>query len=69
MPKEMYCVNSSNVVSIGYENNDLYVEYRRGTYKYKNVESQVFSNLMKAESKGKFLCANVKGKYDYEYVE
>jgi hypothetical protein len=65
---EMVCVNSSNVVSIGHENNKLYVEYRRGEYVYNNVPKKVYDELLKAESKGKYLCANVKGKYDYERI-
>lgn len=32
---EMVCVNSSNVVAVGYKENKLYVEYRRGAYVYK----------------------------------
>jgi hypothetical protein len=65
---EMICVNSSNVVSVGYEKNKLYVEYKRGEYVYHNVPESVYQGLLKAESKGKYMCAEVKGKYDYERI-
>lgn len=65
---EMVCVNSSNVVAVGYKDNKLYVDYRRGSYVYKDVPKNVYDNLLKSESKGKFMCAEVKGKYDFEKV-
>ena len=63
---EMVCVNSSNVVAVGYKENKLYVEYRRGTYVYKGVPKKVYDGLFVAESKGKYMCDEVKGKYEYE---
>ena len=30
-------VVSSNVVAVGYENNDLYVDFKSGSYVYKDV--------------------------------
>lgn len=59
-------VNSSNVVAVAYKESNLYVEYRRGEYVYKNVPKKVYDGLLAAESKGKFMCAEVKGKYEYE---
>ena len=66
---ELVCVNSSNVVAVGYENKNLYVNYRRGFYVYKDVPKDVYERLLKAESKGKFMCSEVKGKYEYAKVE
>ena len=60
------CVNSSNVVAVAYKESNLYVEYRRGEYIYKNVPKKVYDGLLAAESKGKYMCAEIKGKYEYE---
>lgn len=60
------CVNSSNVVAVAYKESNLYVEYRRGEYVYKNVPKKVYDGLLAAESKGKYMSAEVKGKYEYE---
>ena len=59
-------VNSSNVVAVAYKESNLYVEYRRGEYVYKNVPKKVYDGLLAAESKGKYMCAEIKGKYEYE---
>lgn len=69
MNVEMQCVRSSNIVAVGYDKRKLYVEYKRGTYVYKDVPKDKYDALLKAESKGKYLCANIKGSYDYERVE
>ena len=69
MNVEMKCVNSSNVVAVGYDKQKLYIEYRRGTYVYKDVPKEKYDALLKAESKGKYLCTNIKGTYDFERIE
>jgi len=62
-------VNSSNISKIGYENDTLLVEYKSGTqYRYKNVPTTLYEEFLKAESKGRFMNSNVKGKYEYERV-
>ena len=62
-------VNSSNISKIGYENDTLLVEYKSGTqYRYKNVSTTLYEEFLKAESKGRFMNSNVKGKYEYERV-
>lgn len=61
-------VKSSNIVAVGYENNTLYVEYRSGTYSYLNVDKSVYSRLLNAESKGKFMNSEVKTKYKYKKI-
>jgi len=62
---EMIKVNSSNVIAIGYDGKDLHVQYAGGTYVYENVSRQLFEDLKKAESKGKFMNEFVKGTYKY----
>jgi hypothetical protein len=57
-------VQSSNVVSVGYKDNNLYVNYKSGTYKYENVDKSVFESLLSSESKGRFMNEHIKGNYE-----
>ena len=62
-------VVSSNIRAVGYEGNDLIVEYLSGTkYKYKAVPKDLYETLLTAESKGRFVNNNIKGKFEYEKV-
>lgn len=65
---EMILVESSTINKIGYaDDGDLVVEFASGTmYTYHNVPVSVFEEFKKAESKGKFLNAMIKGNYDYQ---
>lgn len=66
---ELKEVNSSNISKIGYEDDTLYVEYKSGTqYKYKGFPKNLYESFLEAESKGRFMNAEVKGKYEYERV-
>ncbi|MBA4191326.1 MAG: KTSC domain-containing protein [Planctomycetaceae bacterium] len=67
-------VESSNVFSVGYRVSDktLFVKFKsekRGyegsRYTYYDVPSDVYLALLNAPSKGKYLAANVKGKYSF----
>lgn len=58
-------VDSSNIISVGYDDNSLYVNYKSGTYKYENVDRSVYESLLTSESKGRFMNENIKGKYSY----
>jgi hypothetical protein len=69
----MYQVDgSSNIKAIGYvvETNTLFVEFLPGrtnhtrTYGFQGVPSELFTQFLKSESKGKFFSANIKGKFD-----
>ena len=65
----LYRVNSSNIARVGYDysSSTLAVEFiGSGLYIYHDVPATVFSSLLEAPSKGKFLISNVIGKYDYE---
>lgn len=67
---EMIKVESSNIKQIGFENGTLKVEFQNGnSYKYLEVPKQLFEDLQKAESKGKFLNENIKGKYKYDKLQ
>lgn len=65
---EMKQVKSSNVISVGYDQNDLYVEYPGGIYCYSQVDKSVYENLLKSESKGRFMNMNVNGRYVYDRI-
>lgn len=64
-------VDSSNVAAIGYdpETKDLFVKFKSGiTYLYKKVPAVLHEGLMTVASKGQFLNAAIKDKFEYEKV-
>jgi hypothetical protein len=61
---EMIKVISSNIVAIGHYDDDLYVEFESGTYVYYNVPKEVFTAMLNAESKGKYMRAHIRGQYE-----
>lgn len=61
-------VQSSNIISVGHDGTNLYVNYKSGTYKYENVDKSVYESLISSESKGRFMNENIKGKYTYTRV-
>jgi hypothetical protein len=68
MKPQMTFVKSSQIKAIGYdtETNELYVDFNNGTtYKYLNVELEVFETMCKAESVGKYLGSFIKNVYEY----
>jgi len=63
-------VNSSNLVSVGYnkEAQALEVEFQSGnTYQYLDVPESVYQGLMIAASKGEYFHDNILK--EYEFVE
>lgn len=68
---QKYSVASSNVRSIGYDpaTATLEVEFLSGSiYQYYDVPENVYDQLMKAGSKGRFLHYQVKNAYPYSRV-
>ena len=68
---ELTTVESSNIEAVGYDefNSDLIIKFKNGLYyKYSGVPYSIYTNLMKARSKGAFFNANVRGTYDYETI-
>ncbi len=65
-------VSSSNIVSIGYDANDmiLEVEFKSGAvYQYYDVPQHIYDGLMTASSHGSYLDAYVKkGGYHYSQI-
>lgn len=61
-------VSSSNIAAIGYEpeRGVLEVEFINGAvYSYSGVPLGEYEGLMSSDSKGKYLHANIKGRYPY----
>ncbi len=66
---EMHPVSSSNIASIGYdeENQAVHVQFLNGsTYVYKGVPEHEYQNLLSAPSVGSYLNRNFKNVYPYE---
>jgi len=63
-------VNSSTIVSIGYDPalKILEVEFKQGMYQYSYVPEKTYLAFMQAPSKGAFLEANIKGIFPYKRV-
>ncbi|ARK94267.1 KTSC domain-containing protein [Burkholderia pseudomallei] len=61
-------VSSSNISSIGYDadNQVLEVEFVNGSvYSYSGVPPGEYEGFMNADSKGKYLHANIKNRYSF----
>lgn len=68
---EKTSVTSSNVASVGYDENSatLEIEFKNGaTYQYFDVPENVFTELRDADSVGGYLAARIKGTYRYSKV-
>jgi hypothetical protein len=68
---EMISVSSSNVESIGYDENNqvLYVHFLNNSlYIYKGVPAGEFEGLKSAPSVGTYLHRNIKNLYPYERI-
>lgn len=66
---ELVKVNSSNIKAVGWENNTLFIAYNSGIYMYEDVKRELYEQLLNAESKGKFVCENIKPNFSYKKVE
>lgn len=64
-------VQSSNISSIGYDENSstLEVEFLNNTiYQYFDVPQHIYKGLMQADSQGQFLAHNIKGVFRYSKI-
>lgn len=64
-------VESSDIVSIGYDPADkiLEVEFQGGrVYHYRDVDADIYAQFMRADSYGTFFFAHINGRYRYEKV-
>ena len=61
-------VDSSNIAEVGYEDTTMVLEilfHNGNIYQYFDVPQSVYEEFMSADSKGKFLNANIKNNYRY----
>jgi hypothetical protein len=68
---ERQSVTSSNIASIGYDENSstLEIEFLNNSiYQYFDVPQHIYQELMKADSQGQFLAQNIKGVYRYSKI-
>lgn len=68
---EMTPVSSSNIESIGYDEQEeiVYVRFLNGSlYVYKGVPIHEYENLLQAPSHGSYLHRNYKNVYPYERI-
>ena len=69
---EMNPVSSSNIESIGYDeqNQEVYVRFLNNSlYVYNVVPAHEYQNLMDAPSQASYLNRNFKNVYPYERIE
>jgi hypothetical protein len=63
-------VTSSNIASIGWEDGVLEVEFKSGHhYAYADVPEGVYQEAIGAGSVGKFVAANIVGKYQSQRLK
>lgn len=68
---ERYSVASSNISSVGYDESSqtLEVEFLNGSiYQYFNVPQNMYEQLMKEPSKGRFLNTYIKNAYPHSRI-
>jgi hypothetical protein len=63
-PIERKPVTSSNIVSAGFcpDRKCIDVEFTSGVYRYHDCDQALFDDLLKSESVGRFVHANLKSK-------
>lgn len=61
-------VTSSNVVSVGWANGTLEVEFKSGIYRYLGVPEDVYVRMKAANSVGRFLNEHVKDVFPHSKV-
>ena len=69
---EMIAVQSSNIESVGYDENveEVYVKFLNGSvYVYRGVPLHDFEGLRDTPSVGSYLHRNFKNIYPYERIE
>ena len=63
-------VDSSNVRSIGWEDNTLEVEFNSGAlYQYIGVPKSLFDEMLASNSKGQFLNSKIKTDFDFVKID
>jgi hypothetical protein len=67
---ERTSVDSSNLVSVGYDEDTsiLEIEFNSGIYQYFEVPEHIFEELINSDSKGSYVHRSIKGTYNYGQV-
>lgn len=68
---KMYDTTSSLIARYGYDTatSTMQLDFHNGgLYRYHEVPLAVFTEFLRARSKGKFFLQNIKGPYKYEKV-
>lgn len=61
--------DSSTIASIDYDDGCLIVEFHNGgKYRYNDVPVSKFADMINSISKGRYLAAEIKGKYEFAKV-
>jgi len=64
-------VDSSNIVSVGYDSSSQTLEIEFGSggiYQYYNVPQSIYDELIGAASKGRFFASQIKDRFPYARV-
>lgn len=61
--------NSSFIISMEYKNDNLIVEMKGGTYKYKKVPVEIWKAILTNDSLGKAYNLFIKNKFEVEKLE
>lgn len=65
----MIHVISSNLESVGYEYDTLYIRFKHGgLYAYYNVPVEIYHALLNSPSKGEYFHAKIKNIYSYRRI-
>lgn len=67
----MIKVTSSNISRIGYseKKKELFVKFNNGSlYEYYNVPKVLFTDMIRAKSKGKFFNRKIKNRFSYQRI-
>ena len=65
-------VLSSNLKSVGYDDteNILEIEFKSGSiYQYFDVPREIYDELMRAQSKGKYFWRWIRDEFEYEKIK
>lgn len=62
--------DSSNIAQIAKIDGGILVQFKNGSmYSYAGADDEVFESFTKAESVGKFMNAQIKGKFEFKKLE
>ena len=63
-------VTSSNIASIGWEDDAMEIEFRSGhIYVYQNVPEHEWQRAVGAVSPGKYVAANIVGRFEHSRLK